>query len=272
LKAYFALRLCEKSKKAIKNIFRQGPTTEKKENKIFNNLSAVAPLRENLKPIKLIYVMRNLITMILFCILSCFSYAQKIVEKHLGCSPGKKVEMNIQIADSIRIIAWNKNEVYAKASIEINKNKDNDIYVTEFNESGNTVEIIARFDDAKKDRGYNDSCRCCCNYRSKIYWDVYIPENAAFSVESIDGNIIINGKTDEIKAHTISGFIDLVFPSSRKADLKMSTISGTIYTNLALAKPKGGRDGNEVSSEYNGGGKRVELETISGDIFLRKAE
>ncbi len=180
--------------------------------------------------------------------------------------------MNIQIADSIRVITWNKNEVYAKGSININDNKDNDIYITSFDESGNTLEVRAKFDDDKSKKNWNDSCNCCCNYRSKIYWDVYIPENAAFSVETIDGNIIIDGKTDEIKAHTISGFIDLVFAASRKADLKMSTISGTIYTNLALVKPGKNRGGNEVSSEYNGGGKRVDLETISGDIFLRKAE
>lgn len=216
--------------------------------------------------------MRSTIAMILFCLLSCFTYAQKIVEKHLGFSAGKSVKMNIQIADSIRIVTWNKNEVYAKASIDINKNKDNDIYLTEFEESGNSVEINARFDEEKRDRGYDDSCKCCCNYHSKIYWDVYIPENATFAIETINGNIIIEGKTDEVKAHTISGFIDLIFPSSRKADLKMSTISGTIYTNLAIGKPRGSRGGNEVMSEINGGGKRVDLETISGDIFLRKAE
>jgi hypothetical protein len=216
--------------------------------------------------------MRNIIAMLLFCVLSCFTHAQKIAEKHMNYSPGKKVELNIQIADSIRVITWNKNEVYAKGSININDNKDNDIYLVSFDESGNALEVRAKFDDDKSKRNWNDSCHCCCNYRSKIYWDVYIPENTAFSVETIDGNIIIDGKTDEIKAHTISGFIDLVFAASRKADLKMSTISGTIYTNLALVKPGKNRGGNEVSSEYNGGGKRVDLETISGDIFLRKAE
>jgi len=216
--------------------------------------------------------MRNIIGMILFCTLSCFSYAQKIVEKHMNYSPGKKVELNIQIADSIRVITWSKNEVYAKGSVNINDNKDNDIYITSFDESGNTLEVKAKFDEDKSRRNWNDSCNCCCNYRSKIYWDIYIPDNVPFSVETIDGNIIIDGKTDEVRAHSISGFIDLMFPSSRKADLKMSTISGTIYTNLAIGKPNGHRGGNEVSSEYNGGGKKVDLETISGDIFLRKAD
>ena len=216
--------------------------------------------------------MRNITAIIFFCMLGCFTSAQQIVEKHMNYASGKKVELNIQIADSIRVITWNKNEVYVKASININDNKDNDIYLTSFGESGNRLDITAKFDEDKSKRNWNDSCHCCCNYRSKIYWDVYIPENAAFTVETIDGNIIIDGKTDEIKAHTISGFIDLVFSPNRKADLKMSTISGTIYTNLAIGKPGKNRGGNEVSSEVNGGGKRVDLETISGDIFLRKAE
>ena len=217
--------------------------------------------------------MRHTIPIILFCTLSCFANAQKIVEKHLTYSAGKKVDMNIQIADSIRIITWNKNEVYVKASININNNKYNDIYLTSFDESGNDIDIRAKFDDDKTRDTWDDSCNCRCNnWRSKIYWDVYIPENAAFSVETINGNIIIDGKTDEVRAHTISGFIDLVFAPARKADLKMSTISGTIYTNLALVKPRGHHGGNTVDSEYNGGGKRVDLETISGDIFLRKTE
>ena len=199
--------------------------------------------------------------------------AQKIIEKHIDFGQKDMVALNIQIADSIRILTWNKNEVYVKASVNINDNQDNDLYQTAFGDSNsNTVAVQAKvIDHEKTNRGWNEKCNCYC-MQSRIYWDVYIPENAAFSVETIDGNIIINGQTDEIKAHTISGFIDLVFASSRKADLKMSTISGTIYTNLAISKPKGHRGGNEISSEYNGGGKRVDLETISGDIFLRKAE
>ena len=191
----------------------------------------------------------------------------------MNYAAGKVIDMNIQIADSIRIITWAKNEVYAKASIEINKNKDNDIYLVNFDESGSSLDIRAKFDDVKREQTYDDSCRCWCNnFRSKIYWDVYIPENAKFEVETIDGNITIEGKTDQLKAHSISGFIDMSMPASRKADLKMSTITGTIYTNLAIGKPKDRRGGNEVESALNGGGNRVDLETISGDIFLRKTE
>jgi hypothetical protein len=216
--------------------------------------------------------MKNIIIMVLFCLLSCFTKAQKIVEKHLAFSPNQTIKCDIQIADSIRVVTWNKSEVYIKASIDINNNKDNEVYKTDIDASGNSIDVIAKFDDAKREAGYNDSCHCCCNYRSKIYWDVYIPENAPFSVETIDGNIIIEGKTQQLKAHSISGFIDLSFESSRKADLRISTITGTIYTNLAINAPSERHGGNEVVSQYNGGGKDVDIETISGDIFLRKSQ
>jgi hypothetical protein len=216
--------------------------------------------------------MKNIIMIILLCLLSCFAYAQKLVEKHLPYIQGKTIKMNIQIADSIRIVTWTKNEVYAKASVDINNNKDNEVYKTGFDESANSIEIKAHFDSDKKYQQWNDSCNCNCNYRSKIYWDVFIPENSEFSVETIDGNITIEGRTDQVIAHTISGFIDMAIAPSRKADLKMSTISGTIYTNVEIEKTRGRRGGNAVNAAYNGGGKQVELETISGDIFLRKAD
>jgi hypothetical protein len=216
--------------------------------------------------------MKNIMMMIVLCLLSCLTHAQKLVEKHFGYSQGKKIKMNIQIADSIRIVTWNKNEVYAKASVDINNNKYNEVYTTGFDESGNGIEIKAHFGENKKYQQWNDSCNCNCNFRSKIYWEVFIPENSEFSVETIDGNITIEGKTDQVKAHTISGFIDMDFAPTRKADLKMSTISGTIYTNVTIEKSRGSRGGNAVNAACNGGGKQVELETISGDIFLRKTD
>jgi DUF4097 and DUF4098 domain-containing protein YvlB len=202
--------------------------------------------------------------------LSCFTHAQQIIEKHLAFTPSQSIKLDLQIADSIRIITWDKKEVYAKASVNINDNKDNDVYLTEFNDEANTIEVKAKFDEKKK-TGYNDSCHCC-NYKSKIYWDIYIPEQSDFSVETINGNIIIEGNTKEIKAHSISGFIDVSFAASRKADLKMSTISGTIYTDIAMNNASEKNGGNTVDVVYNGGGEDVDLETISGDIFLRKTK
>lgn len=213
---------------------------------------------------------------ICFTLLACVClqglYAQKIIEKHIDFSQGQFVSVNIQIADSIRIITWNKNEVYVKASVDINDDKYDSLYNFTFDGTGNSISIKAKFADHMPPRIYNHDT-CCCNYTSKIYCDVYVPESARFSVETIDGNITISGRTEEVKAHSISGFIDMAMASERGADLRLKTITGTIYSNLAIAAEKHGHSStSDISDAYNGGGKPVDLETISGDIFLRKAE
>jgi len=198
--------------------------------------------------------------------------AQKIIEKHMDFSNKDLISLNIQIADSIRILTWNKNEVYVKTSIDINDNKDNDIYQMTFDDAGSTVAVLAKIKDEEGSRRRNYNNNCCC-YESHIYCDVYIPENANISVESINGNITITGRTAAIRAKSISGFIDLSVDPARKADLRLNTITGTVYTDLAVNANRSSRSvGTKISDLVNGGGKPISLETISGDIFLRKVE
>jgi predicted membrane protein len=214
--------------------------------------------------------MKNSI-LVLVCL--CFSasvLAQKKIEKTFNFSGKQLIDLKLQIADSIDVKTWNKNEVMIKASININNNKYNDDYLVDMKESGEGLEIDAHF-DSKIKRNWNDDS-CDCNYRSEIYWEIYMPEKTRISLETINGNIVITGQTSEMKVSTISGYIDLVIPSDLQADLKMSTITGTIYTNVAMNDlgKSSKHSGSDVVSKYNGGGKPVNLKTISGDIFLRK--
>jgi hypothetical protein len=227
--------------------------------------------------------MKNNLLFGLILIMALPVRAQKVIEKHIDLAAGGFVDMNFQVSDSIRIITWAKNEVYIKSSINVNDNKDNDAYNMTFDGPGKTVEIRGKLDwngsrgcrtSSRKDSADNhDECCCCCNVRSEIVHEVYIPENADFSIETINGNIVISGKTGDIRAKTISGYIDLAFAPERQASLNMRTISGTMYSNFDF--PAGSRNarrigGGSLSAELNGGGKRIELETISGDIFFRK--
>ena len=211
--------------------------------------------------------------------------AQKIIEKTFTFSPSGLVHMNFQISDSIRIITWKKNEVYVKSSINVNDNENNDDYSMVFDETGGTVNIQGKLESEKmrrrrdsankanNNKKNNNDCCCCCNYYSTIIHEVYLPENADFSVETINGNIVITGNTAEVKAKSISGYIDLAITPDRKAAVKMHTISGTMYSNLELQSS--GRSlrhvgGGSLTADLNGGGKRIDLETISGNIFFRK--
>jgi len=141
-----------------------------------------------------------------------------------------------------------------------------------FDDAGSTVAVLAKIKDEEGSRRRNYNNNCCC-YESHIYCDVYIPENANISVESINGNITITGRTAAIRAKSISGFIDLSVDPARKADLRLNTITGTVYTDLAVNANRSSRSvGTKISDLVNGGGKPISLETISGDIFLRKVE
>ena len=182
------------------------------------------------------------------------------------------MDLNLQIADSIEVKTWNKNEVAVKASINVNNNKYNDDYIVDFSEAGDEIEVKAKFDSKVRRSNWNNGDSCDCGYRSDITWVIYIPENARINLETINGNIIITGKTSEMRIQTISGYIDLAIPPSLQADLRLSTLTGTIYTNVQMddLASNAKRRQSDVVSKFNGGGKPVSLKTISGDIFLRK--
>ena len=198
----------------------------------------------------------------------CFGtiQAQQIIEKHMDFSGKESLSLKIQIADSINLQTWNKNEVYIKASVNINENKDNEAYITSFDETGTTVVVDAHFKD-KYFKGKNN----CCN-ETDIYWQIYMPEKTKFSVETINANVTITGQTREMNVKSISGYIDLTEPASKQADIDFSTISGKMYSNheLALSKLHSGIP-LKITEKLNNGGAPIKLETISGDIFFRKS-
>jgi hypothetical protein len=196
----------------------------------------------------------------------CPIKAQQIIEKHIDFSGKNALSLNIQIADSIKIQTWNKNEVYVKASVNINENKDNDAYVTSFDNIGNSVVVNAKFKE-----NYFKGKNNCCN-QSIIYWEVFMPEKTRFSVETINADVTITGLTKEMKVKSISGYIDLSVPAGKQADLDFSTISGRMYSNLNLT-PEKRHSGIplKISEKLNNGGDPINLETISGDIFFRKS-
>ena len=210
--------------------------------------------------------MKKIILLLTWLVMFSPARTQVVIDKHINFTGKESIILNIQIADSIVVHTWNKKEVYAKASVSINDNKDNEAYVTSFDETGNAVRINARI----KENYFKANNNCCTS--NMIIWKLYIPENTAFSVETIDGNITIDGKTSEIDAKTISGFIDLKFSANRNADLKLKTISGKFYSDLDLASDKMNNGmPSVIAQRMNNGGVPVNLETISGNIYFRKS-
>ena len=108
-----------------------------------------------------------------------------------------------------------------------------------------------------------------------------------FTINTISGDLeVIYDKINQSEPTslaTVNGIIDVTLPSSDKANIEISTINGNVYNNLdlkAVAKEKE-KDRHAYGMEairmqggnsytLNGGGQKVFLKSISGNIYLRK--
>ena len=72
----------------------------------------------------------------------------------------------------------------------------------------------------------------------------------------------------------VSGFVDVSLPSATKANLKLNSISGDVYTDMDIDFGDKGElrrlGGREISGELNGGGVELSLKSISDNVYLRK--
>ena len=82
--------------------------------------------------------------------------------------------------------------------------------------------------------------------------------------------------TSPTSLSSTSGDIDVTFPESVKGTFKMSTVSGGVYTGLDFDFGEDAQtrriSGQNATGTLNGGGVEVSLKTVSGDIYIRKAE
>jgi hypothetical protein len=70
-----------------------------------------------------------------------------------------------------------------------------------------------------------------------------------------------------------SGFIDVSLPAAAKANMKLRSISGEIYSDLDLDLPDTefkNRYSSNFNGTLNGGGVEIDLHAISGNIYLRR--
>lgn len=111
--------------------------------------------------------------------------------------------------------------------------------------------------------------------------DIKITKSSGpFTINTISGNLEIDFSTINQEAPTslasINGLIDVTIPSGEKASLQISSMNGNFYNNLDLKSPKESDKRalglNAMRGEFNlnGGGQKVFLKTISGNIYLRK--
>lgn len=113
-------------------------------------------------------------------------------------------------------------------------------------------------------------------------------KNGDIVLRNVTGPIVanaMNGDIDVIFAsvsqsnptsiNATNGAIDITFPTATKAELKISTMNGEIFSNLDMAMERKENElsmigGSSIKGTLNGGGVRMDLRAMNGDIYLRK--
>lgn len=102
------------------------------------------------------------------------------------------------------------------------------------------------------------------------------------TINSMSGPININfssvNQSAPITITSYSGEIDITMPSSSKANLKLSSMNGDIYTDFDIKfkqeKEHSGLTyiggGSNINGTINGGGVDIMLKALSDNIYLRK--
>ena len=222
-----------------------------------------------------------LLTLVAFFYAS--GYSQRIVEKSIQLSSGQEISLDFEFADDIIIKPWEKNEIYVKASVNINDNENNDLFELDVKESSAGVLLTSKIKNLKnlwnnrsviigEEEAYRFDGGCISII---ISFEVYLPGDFPLEIETISGDIEIDTYTGSLDIETVSGFIDLGLPEDLKANICLETVTGEMFSNLNFdPKSKYGDldqiGGGDIKTTINGGGIRIDLETVSGDIYLRK--
>jgi len=223
------------------------------------------------------YIIGIVITLIAYTV-----NAQRVVEKQVTVKPSASLDLKLDFADTIQIKQSNDNTLRIKVIVNINDNLHNDKYELITNESGDSFTIKAKIHDMESIKA-----PCKNHYNGSMFYShdgecltmdiryiLEVPAIANLRIETISGDIIIEDAKYPMSIKTISGFIDLGIPEKTNSDLRIETVTGGVYTNHEFTKDNSDCESNpggtDASLRIGSGGNKIKLETVSGDIFVRK--
>jgi len=204
---------------------------------------------------------------------------QKVEEQSYDWSANKSADIDLKFATNIKVSSWDKNELLLKTIITYGEEKLLGLHQMKVTDIGNTLTISSDYSESfSKKNGYNcwscnqeedkrnDKCQCF-----QLAFELMLPKGADVSLKTIAGNLELADLKGPLKAKTISGFIDLGLASGAATALKFKSVTGEIYTDFDISLDKNSTSFSKLlNTSINGGGPLIALETISGDIFLRK--
>ncbi len=217
------------------------------------------------------------ITLLGFVLTFQLSAQQKIIEKNFPLPRGKKVNLNLKFGQHITVQTWDKSEVAFKAVIDYQLEGLKEAHTIDIDDNSNELRIATDYDL----KGKKDIWRDCNqqqqyfgpgSYCLRVNYEIILPKAAIARLETISGNIEIKDFKGDLRAKSISGFVDLALPANHSTELKFKSVTGEIYTDFDIELDKRSTAySKKVATSLNGGGSNLlALETVSGDIFFRK--
>ncbi|RFP64426.1 hypothetical protein D0N36_13995 [Hymenobacter lapidiphilus] len=221
--------------------------------------------------------------------------AQKTIDKAAAVAAGQTVVLDLKYGTIIRLRPAADNQLRLRATVRINQNKLNDALQLDLRETPAAVTVTAALDKQvlaqaqpgdcpaqgsgityygswTDGRDGQDSRAAVC---ATITYDITLPATATVRLNTISGNVDVVGLTGPLELKSISGFVDVSWPASRGAEVAFKSISGEVFTNQEVTfsnRKENPLVGYEVRGTLAGGGPRVRLESISGNVFFRKSQ
>ena len=234
--------------------------------------------------------MKNLLFYVLILVSGCTGYAQTLPNNTYSMPAGKKAVLKLPYAQNIRVKAWDKPELQFNTTFVTTSEAMKNIHTMDVQDSRESLSITTDF---KKDMDWKHISCCWCDACDsllksgntvpvtidnspciclRIDYEILLPAGAALTLETISGDIEIAGSNGALRLKTISGFVDIARSPNAPADIEFKSVTGEIYTDFDITLDKNSSAYHKkVFTRLNGGGSSVWAETVSGDIFFRKA-
>jgi hypothetical protein len=226
--------------------------------------------------------MKRILHVLLLLVAACpAALGQKKVEKELPLSKGQRVYLDFEFATTIDVKTWDEPRVLVRASARVNGGLDDEAYELTAESADGVLRFVSRLRDKEKlfrridsasyNRGFWQDGK---NLEIEEFYEVYVPRNVQLSLKTTLGSSKIEHNNGPLAVETVTGDIDVRCAANQPADITAKTEMGGMYTDLPFDRNTGGGlpqlAGEESRIQLNGGGVPIALETVTGDVTIRK--
>ena len=238
--------------------------------------------------------MKNLIILCLLLAPFQASFAQAEVEESFKVSESSYVDFKLTNASDIKIETWDKSEVNILAKVVLGKQSDAEGFAIDVEKKGNKFMVHSTLDYNKlpsqiieQDENGEinlDGISGSVEFKNgawhtisyDLVYEIKVPEYLAIDLCTNRANVEVKGVNAPMEIVTRNGFIDVARSSSGKANVKLTTNSGEIFTDFDInydgsKKKRNTCEAIKIEAAINGGGgDDISLTSTCGNIYLRK--